>query len=157
MSNCINCPICWEELKEQDGKQELLCNHVFHKECLDRWILTTTMTTNTNVYCCPICTRKYFTEKQTISQRFNTFWEFQTYKKRFVISLYLFLIMVLLLVLLCILIIAYLLIFIIICPIVFLLRNEEIFMVLIREYGVEYGRRFILFLSRNIHVSVNIL
>ncbi|EAR87604.1 zinc finger, C3HC4 type (RING finger) protein (macronuclear) [Tetrahymena thermophila SB210] len=42
-----NCPICYIEFKEQDEQKELLCNHIFHSVCIDRWIIKNQK--------CPMC------------------------------------------------------------------------------------------------------
>ena len=48
------CSICLEELFPEDVENsnqviELKCNHMFHKECLDPWVI--------NNKCCPLCKR----------------------------------------------------------------------------------------------------
>ncbi len=47
-----SCPICLEELKEQDNLSALHCNtnvpHIFHKECLNGWITERKIK-------CPVC------------------------------------------------------------------------------------------------------
>lgn len=46
-----NCSICQESYKNEDNIVQLKCNHIFHKECLENWLL--------NYNCvCPICRRK---------------------------------------------------------------------------------------------------
>ncbi|KAI3945440.1 hypothetical protein MKW92_037173 [Papaver armeniacum] len=43
------CPICWDCLKRTDKIRELSrCSHVFHKECLDKWI-------DQQRFSCPYC------------------------------------------------------------------------------------------------------
>ena len=34
--NC--CVICMEEFKEKDEIRELDCKHIFHKNCIDKWL-----------------------------------------------------------------------------------------------------------------------
>jgi len=34
----LTCPICLEIFKEGLYKRVLLCSHVFHKKCIDKWI-----------------------------------------------------------------------------------------------------------------------
>ena len=46
-----SCIICQENYKNEDNIIQLKCNHIFHKECLENWLL--------NYNCvCPICRRK---------------------------------------------------------------------------------------------------
>lgn len=33
----IDCAICLEELEEGNEVRKLICDHVFHKECIDPW------------------------------------------------------------------------------------------------------------------------
>ncbi|KAL4466135.1 hypothetical protein ABPG74_004372 [Tetrahymena malaccensis] len=42
-----NCPICYIEFKEDDEQKELLCSHIFHSVCIDRWIIKNQK--------CPMC------------------------------------------------------------------------------------------------------
>ncbi|KAL4465066.1 hypothetical protein ABPG72_012249 [Tetrahymena utriculariae] len=42
-----NCPICYIEFKEDDELKELLCSHIFHSVCIDRWIIKNQK--------CPMC------------------------------------------------------------------------------------------------------
>lgn len=45
-----SCSICQERYKNEDDIIQLECNHIFHKECLENWLL--------NYNCiCPICRR----------------------------------------------------------------------------------------------------
>lgn len=45
----LKCPICLEVLG--DDSITILCNHQFHKECLQSWKNTETI----NGQCCPVC------------------------------------------------------------------------------------------------------
>lgn len=46
-----SCSICQESYENEDNIIKLECNHIFHKECLENWLL--------NYNCvCPICRRK---------------------------------------------------------------------------------------------------
>ena len=47
-----DCSICLEKLYDQENNKEIIsleCNHLFHKECVDPWIIN-----NRN---CPLCKR----------------------------------------------------------------------------------------------------
>lgn len=45
------CTICLEEVIDNDNNKKVLhCNHVFHKNCIDRWLITRTQ--------CPVCRRR---------------------------------------------------------------------------------------------------
>ncbi len=47
--NHVKCPICLEEFKQNEYKRVLpLCNHVFHKRCIDKWLME-------NSKECPVC------------------------------------------------------------------------------------------------------
>lgn len=43
----MSCPICLEDFKNKDEIINLLCNHIFHKVCIDRWKLCSKI--------CPYC------------------------------------------------------------------------------------------------------
>ena len=46
-----SCLICMENYKENEYKRILpLCNHVYHKKCIDKWLKTTAT--------CPVCRTK---------------------------------------------------------------------------------------------------
>ena len=43
------CPICLEEIEVGEYQRQLSCSHVFHKKCIDKWIIA-------DVNCsCPLC------------------------------------------------------------------------------------------------------
>ena len=42
------CPICQSNYESNDKVRHLKCNHVFHSECIDKWLLE-------NSYTCPVC------------------------------------------------------------------------------------------------------
>lgn len=42
-----SCPICQEEFKENESIRDLLCNHLYHQDCIDEWF-------SENVSC-PVC------------------------------------------------------------------------------------------------------
>ena len=51
------CPICLDEFKLGEYFRELqLCNHIFHKKCIDKWFLADVFNMN-----CPICRTSYMT------------------------------------------------------------------------------------------------
>ena len=45
----VTCPICLENIIENEYVRELKCNHVYHKKCIDRWLYTS------DQYLCPYC------------------------------------------------------------------------------------------------------
>jgi hypothetical protein len=49
----IDCSICYEKVKSTEYIRELNCNHVFHKKCIDKWLLLS-MKNKENINC-PIC------------------------------------------------------------------------------------------------------
>jgi hypothetical protein len=49
-NNQDKCPICLEEMKT---KKQTLCNHLFHKECIEEWI-------KNNKNTCPLCRKNLF-------------------------------------------------------------------------------------------------
>ncbi|VVU95090.1 Ring finger domain [seawater metagenome] len=52
LKNDIKCSICCQNFKEGEYKRNLpLCNHVFHKKCIDKWLK--------NKKECPICRCDY--------------------------------------------------------------------------------------------------
>lgn len=46
------CMICLENLSLKSYKRTLLCNHCFHKKCIDKWILDYKPS-------CPLCLKDY--------------------------------------------------------------------------------------------------
>jgi len=51
----FKCPICLEEVKTGEYQRILpLCNHKFHKKCIDKW-----MTNNDETKECPVCRCNY--------------------------------------------------------------------------------------------------
>ena len=46
---CIPCTYCFKQLTKTQYKRKLVCNHTFHKKCIDRWIFVHNNDT------CPIC------------------------------------------------------------------------------------------------------
>ena len=60
----ITCYICQEKLKECEYKRTLICDHIFHKKCIDKWINVYKKTT------CPNCRENIFsTVHQQISSQ----------------------------------------------------------------------------------------
>ncbi|KAG4165819.1 hypothetical protein ERO13_A13G095000v2 [Gossypium hirsutum] len=47
----VACAVCLCKIEEDDEMRELRCNHLFHKECLDRWVGVSYGFSST----CPIC------------------------------------------------------------------------------------------------------
>ena len=46
-----NCPICFTSFTKDDNIRNLVCNHIFHKECIDKWLVDFENT-------CPVCKKK---------------------------------------------------------------------------------------------------
>ncbi|KAG9151898.1 hypothetical protein Leryth_002169 [Lithospermum erythrorhizon] len=44
----VECCVCLSEIEEGDETREISCDHLFHRECLDRWIGYGNIT-------CPLC------------------------------------------------------------------------------------------------------
>ena len=42
------CSICFDEFKEENIIRKIKCNHLFHKDCVDPWLLKES-------YKCPVC------------------------------------------------------------------------------------------------------
>jgi hypothetical protein len=51
-SVATHCSICMEESKISDTSGKLICSHIFHWKCLDRWLRTSAI--------CPICRKTVF-------------------------------------------------------------------------------------------------
>jgi hypothetical protein len=47
----MDCSICFEEIKENE-KKIIKCNHIFHKECIDKWFKRS--------HQCPLCRNSKF-------------------------------------------------------------------------------------------------
>ena len=47
----MDCPICFDKITRVD-KTVLKCNHLFHKECIDKWFKKS--------HCCPLCRDSLF-------------------------------------------------------------------------------------------------
>lgn len=45
----VTCPICLDDIKNNEYVRELKCNHIFHKKCIDTWLYKSEQ----NV--CPYC------------------------------------------------------------------------------------------------------
>ncbi|KAF8404535.1 hypothetical protein HHK36_009422 [Tetracentron sinense] len=48
MPELINCAVCLSKFEEGEEIRELKCKHIFHKDCLDRWLQHDSAT-------CPLC------------------------------------------------------------------------------------------------------
>ena len=44
----ISCPICLMDVEKDNEYYEIKCNHIFHKECLEKWL-------EKYNYICPVC------------------------------------------------------------------------------------------------------
>jgi len=49
----LECCICCENVKKNEYIRELNCGHIFHKKCIDKWLLAS-MKEKENVNC-PMC------------------------------------------------------------------------------------------------------
>jgi len=47
------CSICLDEFDSKENVEKLLCNHLFHKDCLNEWKCKFKTTAT-----CPICRKK---------------------------------------------------------------------------------------------------
>jgi hypothetical protein len=47
-NECINCPICQDNIEQENIVRELKCKHFFHINCIDKYLLDYS-------YKCPIC------------------------------------------------------------------------------------------------------
>ena len=52
------CNICLCKFKENEYKREVICNHDFHKKCIDKWI------NKYNNFSCPMCRCNLFSKVQ---------------------------------------------------------------------------------------------
>lgn len=60
-NNCIECTICGLNINIDEKNITLLCNHQYHKKCIEKWYIKTSSKTcseNYNKRRCPYC-RKY--------------------------------------------------------------------------------------------------
>ena len=60
----MECPICFDNIIDID-KSVLKCNHMFHKECIDKWFKKS--------HCCPLCRDSLF--NLSLSERENNYWK----------------------------------------------------------------------------------
>lgn len=58
-----SCCICLEEYKDNTYKRTLICNHHFHKKCIDKWFRNC----NDDDISCPMCRSKYEIKLDKIS------------------------------------------------------------------------------------------
>ncbi|KAM7256950.1 hypothetical protein ACFE04_012691 [Oxalis oulophora] len=74
-SDTDTCAVCLARLKEHDLVRELRnCCHVFHKECIDRWVdyelehdSCDHVNNNNNHKSCPLCRAPLLTPSQTVN------------------------------------------------------------------------------------------
>jgi hypothetical protein len=52
-----NCTICLEDIKKKEVIRRLICNHIFHRVCIDEWIKKKAT--------CPNCNHNIFEESET--------------------------------------------------------------------------------------------
>eukprot|EP00941_MAST-03F_sp_MAST-3F-sp1_P005579 g5579.t1 len=50
-----SCVICQEQFEKMDTLRQLPCKHIFHRKCVDRWLLGKHSCLNTRTTNCPIC------------------------------------------------------------------------------------------------------
>jgi len=65
-SNCsdgIDCAICLDELEKGDEVRKLTCDHVFHKDCIDPWLL--------DHHNCPLCKDDIMSPRK-LTERMNS-------------------------------------------------------------------------------------
>jgi len=62
-SDGIDCAICLDELEEGDAVRKLTCDHLFHKECIDPWLL--------DHHNCPLCKDDIMSPRK-LTERFNS-------------------------------------------------------------------------------------
>tara|TARA_X000000950_G_scaffold248337_1_gene307308 strand:+ start:197 stop:436 length:240 start_codon:yes stop_codon:yes gene_type:complete len=60
----MECPICLDSIIDVD-KSVLKCNHMFHKECIDKWFKKS--------HRCPLCRDSLF--NLSLSERENNYWK----------------------------------------------------------------------------------
>ncbi|KAL3527810.1 hypothetical protein ACH5RR_012466 [Cinchona calisaya] len=70
-SNSIECAVCLSLFEEGELIRKLKCKHVFHKECLDRWLQQDWAT-------CPLCRSKVLPEE--IMMKYRQFLHQQEYE-----------------------------------------------------------------------------
>lgn len=51
MDQQTECAVCLSEFEEDEEIRKLKCKHIFHKDCLDRWLQHCSAT-------CPLCRNK---------------------------------------------------------------------------------------------------
>ncbi|XP_021656558.1 E3 ubiquitin-protein ligase RHA1B [Hevea brasiliensis] len=56
------CAVCLSEFAEEENVRDLKCKHVFHKDCLDKWLLQCRST-------CPLCRCKVLPDKVVAGYR----------------------------------------------------------------------------------------
>ncbi|KAF8377263.1 hypothetical protein HHK36_030638 [Tetracentron sinense] len=58
----IECAVCLSNFREGEKIRELQCNHIFHKDCLDKWLQHDSPT-------CPLCRSTVLPEKIGVEPR----------------------------------------------------------------------------------------
>ncbi|KAF8377254.1 hypothetical protein HHK36_030629 [Tetracentron sinense] len=62
MPELIECAVCLSKFQEGEKIRELKCNHVFHKDCLGKWLQHDSAT-------CPLCRSSVLPEKIGVERR----------------------------------------------------------------------------------------
>ena len=76
-SECMQseCTICLFNYTEET-KKTLKCNHIFHKECLDKWL-------QTNNKSCPLCRTEINPTANTVPCTWNNLLDLHSQRSRF--------------------------------------------------------------------------
>ncbi|KAG2702609.1 hypothetical protein I3843_06G091900 [Carya illinoinensis] len=60
----VECAVCLCKIEEGEEMRELRCDHLFHRECLDRWV-------GYNHKTCPLCRGSLFPSSTTVTDQFG--------------------------------------------------------------------------------------
>ncbi|KAG2702608.1 hypothetical protein I3843_06G091800 [Carya illinoinensis] len=58
----VECSVCLCKIEEGEEMRELRCDHLFHRECLDRWV-------GYNHKTCPLCRGSLFSSSTTVTDQ----------------------------------------------------------------------------------------
>ncbi|KAJ9147245.1 hypothetical protein P3X46_029425 [Hevea brasiliensis] len=61
----VTCVVCLEELEEEDDLIELPCSHLYHEDCIVRWLLSS--------HLCPLCRYRMPTEQPRLCPYCGTY------------------------------------------------------------------------------------
>ena len=83
-----DCSICLTSLHNSEPIN-LACNHTFHKECIDEWIITSHKRVNSQLqWECPLCRHVTFENQEDIDDSFYIFSMVKFRAKRFYIKVF---------------------------------------------------------------------